>query len=437
MKTILNNIAFDIYLIIFVLLTFFSFTGHITEYLMPLMIGIGVICIVAKKSIFYIIPIPFFVQMSFSDLRDNATVTAIYTTVFVVIIAIDMIKNRRVSKLGYLSIPLLILVFGSVFTHINGVDLTSTFYGFMQIASVFGLYFYFVNTIQKDDKNYEKISKLLMYMSVLITMEMMYFIYESGDLAITMIRQRRINLGWENLNIIIYSNIMSIPLIAYLVSKAKIKLPYMFFALVSVLGILLTLSRSSIFTLGVFIVLLVPVLLIIEKNKMSLIIQGLLFIAFLSFGAWYIETNYALITEYIEAFQSRDLTYFDDRLAILKISLEQFKMHPIFGSGGLYSSRFHLGGDGAINYHNTIAQASTLGIIGLGGFVYLFVKKTRLIMLSNSSFKWFALILIYVTAFVNGMLQPMYFYTTYMVFVFLVLAVIEINDNGLFKRKNK
>ena len=75
-----------------------------------------------------------------------------------------------------------------------------------------------------------------------------------------------------------------------------------------------------------------------------------------------------------------------------------------------------------------MAQASTLGILGIGAFYYLFLEKTRMIMLSKSSFKWFVLILIFTTAFVNGTLQPMYFYTTYMVFLFLVLASIEVSE---------
>jgi hypothetical protein len=38
--------------------------------------------------------------------------------------------------------------------------------------------------------------------------------------------------------------------------------------------------------------------------------------------------------------------------------------------------------------------------------------------------------MLYVTAFVNGFFQPMYFYTTYMAYVFIVLAMIEVNINA-------
>lgn len=433
MKEQLKMHSYDLYLLGLIILTFLSFMGPLQPYLMPLFVGIGVLFILAKKSVFYIIPIPFFIQMSFSDLRDDVQVTTIYTIIFLVLIIFDVIKNRHFTKKGFLIIPLLILTGLSVITHFNSPDLFTTFAGFMQIASVLGLYYYFINTMDAKDDNFRYVAKLMMYMSMLVSFEMMYVVYQSGELATTVIRSRQIDLGWENLNVIIYSNLISIPMIAYLIHKSKVKIIYMFFAVISIIGILLTLSRSSVFTLAIFVAMLVPLMFIVSKHRLWLVIQGVIFILILGIVIYFTETKFELISTYIEALKSRDLTYIDDRIALLKVAWDQFKLHPIFGSGGLYSSRVHLmdAGYQALNYHNTIAQVSTLGILGFGGFVYLFFKKTKLIMLSKSSFKWFVLILVYVTTFVNGSLQPMYFYTTYMVFLFLVLATIEVQNEGL------
>ncbi|MCF7925251.1 MAG: O-antigen ligase family protein [Candidatus Izimaplasma sp.] len=362
--------------------------------------------------------------MSFSDLRDNVEITTVYTVILVLLIVYDLIQNRTLTKLGKLTLPLLLLSVASIVTHINSPDVFTTFAGFMQIASVLGLYYYFVNTVDDNEKNIEYVAKILMYLGALVTIEMLYYIIIQDTLAIEIIRQRSINLGWENINLVIYANIISIPLIAYLISHSKIKFYYMFFALLNSLGILLTLSRSSLLTLGVFVVLLLPIMIIYEQHRFKLLFHGLLFLLMLSIGLYYAE-QYELVSQYIEAITDRDLTYIQDRIALLKIALEQFEQHPIIGSGGLYSSRVHLSENGALNYHNTIAQASTLGIVGLLGFLWLFVQKTRTLLLKTASFKWFVLILIYVTAFVNGFFQPMYFYTTYMIYIFLVLAVIE------------
>lgn len=428
MKNWLNAIHYDLYLIVLVGLTLMSFIGPMQPYLMPLLVGVGFLFILGGKSIFYVIPIPFFIQMSFSDLRDNVTVTGIYSTIFAILIVIDLLKNRTIKRRGVLTIPLLAMVVLSIITHINSPDLFTTFAGFIQIFSILVLYFYFINTMENRDDNFKYIAKLMMYVSVLVSLEMMYVIYESGELATTVIRSRQIDLGWENLNVIIYANLVSIPLIAYLIHESKFKLFYMIFAVVSMIGIFLTLSRSSVLTLGVFIVLLVPLMFILSKQRWYLIGQGVALILMVSLVIYYAEHQYELFSGYIEALQSRDLTYMDDRSAILMVAWDMFKEYPIFGSGGLYSSRVHLSNAGfaALNYHNTVAQASTLGITGLAAFFYLFAKKTEMIMLSKSEFKWYVLLMIFVTAFVNGTLQPMYFYATYMVFIFLAIAAIEV-----------
>ena len=428
MKDILKHITYDAYLILLVGLTFYSFIGPLQDYLMPLLIGIGFLFVLANKSVFYVVPIPFFVQMSFSDLRDNVQITTIYTIVLTVLIVTDMIKNRHVTRRGQLTYALLFLVALSVLTHVNSPDLFTTFAGFMQVASVLGLYFYFINTLDKNDDNFRHVAKLMMYMSVLVSLEMMYVIYDSGEVATTIIRSRQIDLGWENLNIVIYANLISIPLIAYLIHESKIKIFYMVFAVVSMIGIFLTLSRSSVLTLGVFVVLLVPLMFILSNQKGWLILQGIGLLVMVGGVLWYAQENFELVSGYVEALQSRDLTYMDDRVAILEVAWDVFLRHPIFGGGGLYSSRFHLAEAGfeAVNYHNTVAQASALGGLGVLGFFYLFAKKTELVLQSKSTFKWYVILMLFVTAFVNGVLQPMYFYTTYMVFVFLVLATFEV-----------
>ena len=81
-----------------------------------------------------------------------------------------------------------------------------------------------------------------------------------------------------------------------------------------------------------------------------------------------------------------------------------------------------------------------MGILGLLAFGYLFYKKTKLVLKSQSDFKWFVLVMIYVTAFVNGMLQPMYFYASYMIFIFLIIATIEVSlegDKSIIEPKKK
>ena len=434
MKKIMEKISYDLYLVLLLVLTFLSFIGILTDYLLPLFIIIGIAAIFTKRNVLQIIPIAFFIQMSYGGIRDNVSVTATYGIVLSLLIVLDVLKNRKITRKGYLFIPLVALSILAMITGVNNTEFTTTFYGWVQIFSIFALYFYFINTLESKEENYIILSKLFMYLSLLVTIEMLYFALSSDLEVIDVIRNRSIDLGWENLNIIIYSNLVAIPLIGYLVLKAKYKLPYMILASFSVLGILMTLSRSSILTLAVYGVILIPLILFLEKEKVKLIIQGLFFLMFLSIGLYLLEQN-EIVSDYYLILTNRDLYNYDDRLVLLEIAWEQFKLFPIIGSGGLYSTRFIMEshGNGAINYHNTIAQASTLGVLGLIAFTYLFFLKTKLILMSQSQFKWFVLVLIYITAFVNGMLQPMYFYASYMLFIFLIIASIEVN---VFKHKS-
>ncbi len=294
------------------------------------------------------------------------------------------------------------------------------------------IYVYFLNTLKPGEDNYIRISKMFMYLAVLVTAQMLYQVFSQGDLAIEFVSRRRINLEWENLNIIIYVNLVSIPFIGYLITKYKVKLPYILLGLVVVLGIILTLSRSSLLTVGIYGVVLIPLVFYFDKDKMNLIIQSLFGVLVIMIGIYYVEQQ-GVISDIISAIISRDWTNTENRTELLVVAFEQFKLHPLLGSGGLYSSSIHLQHIGPLNYHNTFAQASSLGLFGLLAFGFLFFRKTKLIMLSKCSFRWFALVMIYITAFVNGMFQPMYFYTTYMIYLIMVLAVIEVNIKGPIK----
>ena len=420
----LKTIEYDIYLMALGTLSFLSYLGILDKILLPLFIVIALVMIFLKKSSLYLIPIPVFIQMSFSLLRDDVSVTTTYSIIFLVILIIDVIVNRKLKKLGKLFIPLAIMVGLSILSGINAPDLFTAFAGFSQLASVLLIYVYFVNAIEDDKDNLINISKLFLYASMFVTFEMLHFAVTHELEFMDVIRRRIIDLGWENLNIIIYSNVLSIPLAGYLVLKSKYKVTYMIFAMISIIGILMTLSRSSILTLGVFAILIVPYIFYKENGHKATLIHGVGFLVLTALVFLFFEQQ-GIITGYIDVLFDRDLLKFNDRLELLEIALEQFKLHPIIGSGGLYSSRVYLEPTGAMNYHNTIAQASTLGILGLLGLAYLFFEKTKLILSKKSDFKWVLLVLIYVTAFVNGSLQPMYFYTTYMAFIFMILATYE------------
>lgn len=435
MKNILENIKFDLYLVLLAALTFLSYLGHFTDYILPLFSIIGLVAIFTRRKVIYVLPIIFFVQMVFNDLSDDDSLITLYSFFVGALVVIDFVYNRKFVRFGVMSIPLGILSLLAVLTFINSPDLYTTFEGFIQIVIILIVYLYLVNTIDDDELNFSIIAKLFMYISLLVTVEMLHFVVSHDLEPIDVIRRRLIDLGGKNLNLIIYTNILAIPLIGYLVMKSRVKIIYMIFGVFSALGILLTLSRSSIFTLGVYIVLLVPLILYLEKKKMNLIIQGLVFAVLLSMGLFFLEQT-DIVSDYITTLFARDFGEYDNRFDIWLIAWDKLKEFPIFGSGGLYSSRYFMQDTGIISYHNIFAQVSTLGTLGIVALIYTFYIKTKMILTRKSEFIWFALILLYVTAFVNGMLQPMYFNSAYMNYIFIIIASIEVYSNTS-KHNNK
>lgn len=420
----LKLVEFDLYLLLLGILSFLSHIGKIGDWLFPIIIVIAIVIVLRSKPITYFFALVIFMQMGLTDLRDNVTLTTIHTTLAFVVIIIDVVKNRKITKLGKLFTPLAILSGFSIITAFNAPDLFTAFAGFIQIFSVLIAYVYFVNSLDKDEKNLYNISKLFLYAGMFVTFQMIYFVMNQDMHAMDVIKNRVINLGWENINIVIYTNLISIPLGCYLIVKSKAKLPYMIITILSAVGIFMTLSRSSILTVAVYALLLIPYVLINEKSKRNLLYQGIGLVV-IAVGTIYFLQQYDILTKYFDSLFGRDLLAYMDRWVLLEKSVEVLKEYPLFGGGGLYSSRYHLQEFGPLNYHNTIAQASTLGIAGLIGFGYLFYEKTKLILQKKHTFRWVLLVLIFVTAFINGSLQPMYFYTTYMLMIFMIIAAFE------------
>lgn len=428
MKLIPKNLKFDLYLVLLLVLTFLSYLGHFTYIITPILIAFGLIAIFTRQKIIYILPVIFFLEMVFRDLNDISGIVSVYTFSVGALLVLDLVWNRRIVRLGALTPPLIIFSVLGLITFINSPDYFVSFEGWIQIAILIGIYIFLVNAFDDDETNFVNISKLFMYLSVLITFEMISFIISHDLEPILVIQRRLISLGAKNLNLVIYANIISIPLIGYLVLKAKFKIIYMFLGIVSAVGILLTLSRSSILTIGVFIVLIVPLIIYLEKDKKNLLIQGVMFILILS-GLLLVLEQSNLVSDYFSTLFGRDLTNYDDRFELIVVAWDKFKEFPIIGSGGVYISKYYLESYGPISYHNIFAQTSTLGILGLGALAYMFYAKTKMIYSKKTEFVWFALIVIYVTAFVNGMLQPMYYNSSYMNFIFIIIASIDAYSN--------
>jgi len=61
---VLKYIKYDLYLVLLLVLTFLSYIGILTNVLFPVFIIIGLITILTKQKVYYLLPIALFSQMS-------------------------------------------------------------------------------------------------------------------------------------------------------------------------------------------------------------------------------------------------------------------------------------------------------------------------------------------------------------------------------------
>lgn len=426
-----KTLKFDLYLGFVFLLTFLSYHYALNMLALALFLLVAVVTIYKTDNIIYLISLLFFIQMSTTIIRDDTEITTIFGLSLLPVLALDFIKHRKLTSIGALGLPLILFIDASLVSLFNAESLFVGFVGVILMASIFVLYVYFINTLNPSKETFEMIAKLFLALASLVTLQMVVVAINLERPLIEIISRRMIDLGWENINIVVYPNIFAIPLASYLLLKARFKMPYLIALTWVIIGISLTLSRSSLLSVAIYLVLLIPYVFVKSPYKLSFLSEIILFVLISSFAAYHIEDNYQLFTDYYEAINSRDWFRVTDRLDLAIAGLNAFKDTPLIGTGGLFSSRFVLEdyGFNAINYHNTFIQTLTLGTLGIIAFIYLQIKKFLLVIKIDPIKRYIVLVLLFVTIIVNGMFQPMYYYATYMFYLFLVLASVEKEVN--------
>ncbi len=423
-KRIILIKEYESYIITISLLTLLSYIFVLDKILFPIFIIIAIYVIYKKGSFMYLLPLGLFIQFSSPEFKFNDFTTIFYILSFVGLVFVDLFRNRKFKKIGKLFDPILILFVLSIAAIWNAPTFEIWLGGIYYVGFSFFAYLYFINATDNNRLNMRKLTKIFLYAGVVITFEMFYVIATSDLELLYMIEHRAIHLGWENINVVIYSNLFGIVLATQLIIDSKFRSYYMILVYICIIGVLLTLSRSSIVTVAVYILFMVPYIIVKSKEKVNLIINGIITAIIIAISIAFMATN-GVVNTYIETMVERDFLNYGIRADLIQVAWNEFKSHFVIGSGGVYSSRYYLENYSTNNYHNTIAQVSTLGTLGLLAFIWLFYEKTKMILSKKSSWKWIVFVLVYVTIFINGWFQPMYFYVTFMLYLYALLAVYE------------
>ena len=355
-------------------------------------------------------------------------------------LVIDLIKNKDRRKhyprftIGYVAL-LLAFVFGGAFS--KYFDIKTVGFGFMEIAAIGGLYFYFIYTI--DWKKYPKdnFAWIFLFFGLAISTEIIVLVAQN---------YQEITTGWGVRTNIGGTLAMTVGGAGYLTIKKKAYINWLF--PICMLFILtcagLTESRGG-FISTLVIVIVCYILIMVFTNWVSRLTASIILVIFFTtFLLLYIFQNSFMMDKFGRILDLRidDLdSYSSGRITIWKTGIKQWLENPAFGVGWLQTEWTHSKFPAA--YHNTFVQllAST-GLIGLIAYIFHRFETIFVVFKKPNLEKVYAFIC--VMGLMVGSLLDCQFWQVWLGFGYsFLLAFIEGQDirndisQSILKIKNK
>jgi hypothetical protein len=423
----IRKIQLEIYFVFVASISFYFYTHELVSGLMIFYILLMILHALLKFKPIYILVILLLSLSSIGHFTSDFLEFTLLALGFLVVLFAYMIRLPKIKRKKGLKGPIIALYVSSLITFYFTENIIYSIVGVIIVSIGVLLYYFFIGALNKDDDHLKDMTKIYMYVGTYVFVQLMYFVLQSDIDVSTLIRSREISISWENINNIGFQAFVALPLIAYQLTKSKFPFYYMLFFVINFLVTIINLSRSMILSVGLYMIFLIPLVVFItpKKKRKMLFVSAIFLLLIVFFTGYYLEMNGQVITNYLDALFSRDLTDYESRFELLIIAWDLFKEHPIIGYGGIFISNMYLDYM-LVFYHNIFAQVTTMGILGLGSFIYLITNQMRIIHKTNKNVKWFLYIVLVIPSFVNGFFQPHYFYPTYLGFIFSLMAIIEV-----------
>lgn len=369
-----------------------------------------------------------------------------WTAVFLVPLGASIIFNlivykRKISK-GGLFYPILATFLAGM---IGGLIYTTTNYNFFEFIKDFGFmalltacftgsYLFFNSTVSIEDFNYKKyISKIFLYLSLLMLAEMLTFYLRSDDIFLA-IAQKRLKLGWGNTNTLATVIMSTIPFTLCLSTQYRKGGFFTIAAFVQYIAIWITHSRGCIIISSVVMFAYIVYLLIIQRgfNRGFLIANTAVFIIFVSLFVLLYTSKFK------ELFGDIIIKGLDDsgRFSLYEKAWNLFKQNLIFGTGYFYKTdqiRSFM-----YMFHSIPLQiAANLGIIGLIAFAYFYFVKYKLMFKNLKNPLCFAIFLSIFSMDLYGMIDVVIFVYYHAIAIIVLLIFLQKIDIAAKSFPNK
>lgn len=399
----------------------------------------GCAVLLLEKDIIALTPIILMAPMLVSQNQSSAA----YSNIFYLAIPIGIcfiahfFIYRPKIKFGKLFIPQLIV---SVAMLVCGCTVVtkSQYLRALPMAAFLGfgvLFLYFILTCYADSDNRRDkglyFAKTLVWVGVLVALEMIGSIIQTGGLASSI--AARFELGWGGANNISVMLLLTAPMCFYLSTRYKYGWPYVILGLFQYLLIFATFSRAG--QIGAVITLpfsLIFALKYADNFKYSFV-SAVVFITVLLLSLTirgdYFDDMFKIVGFFEKGFDG------NGRTELYLEAWECFKAHPIFGVGmGHDGPNFVINQMGLYWFHSTFFQVlANMGLVGISAFTYLYIVRYKLICkgIKTNRLKVFLLI-----AMIGFEIQSLADTATFSPIPFMmavtILTVVAETDNGGF-----
>ncbi|HCZ24996.1 MAG TPA: hypothetical protein DHV05_09210 [Acholeplasmataceae bacterium] len=317
--------------------------------------------------------------------------------------------------------------------------------GFM--VSIMGLvylilYIFYSNTIKG---NIDYLFKILMVVNIILTAQVMLYLYRGYVLHPELDIYHRIyagwgrNLGWANINDMCFYIALTFPSYLYFIFKKPQTYLVWFLMIFPTAVVILSKSRGGI--IGFAAALLGVIVFFFFRGNKKHLTHGLIFlgitltIAYLTREVFYIWWDF-----FMDSFGDDINSFSSGRIDIYKFGLQIFKDHPLFGGGWMSINLYpngNLFGNRIFMYHSTFIQAlAAMGIFGLIALLIHYFQIAHYIF-KNPTLEKFLLLIGYLASQAHGLIDNVQYAVPYSILIVLILAIFETSEKQtLFESKN-
>ncbi len=333
----------------------------------------------------------------------------VLAAIFVVCLIFRLVTDKDIGKKafftekrrllgGMLILGAVYLLSGIGFENYGDVAVKNLLFAFIQFVSVFAFYYLFTGTVkwERAPKNYLAWIGMCMGFIVLAQLGENYAcgrLFETANGSLT-INRYNMATGWGMHNNIGGLMAMAIPFCFYLACKEKHGWVYNLLAIVMMVGVVASFSRSSMLMGGIGFAIGAIILLVrYDKGRKNLLIYGVAAVFAVAAVVIFWDKIMALAGKFIE----NDLFQASDRDTLIGKGWKEFLKNPVFGN--TFYPQVHVWDWAELEefssffpprWHNTVIQLlASAGVVGVAGYAVHRFQTVKLLVTKRSSEKTF------------------------------------------------